>query len=180
MSDISVGTKDATGTEIVLKTIFGREDAPFNDPILDEVYRLTHDEYIRMGYIEPRSDGRLRHYIHLDRIPETSIIVAFVDGRIVGTNSWTKDGVYGLHVDQDFKAECDQIRRELYLRGKALAASWRIVTDNDFNSIRMKIVLTLIAETLKQIVLAGYETAVFTFNPPCFRYSVTIFIVIPV
>jgi len=127
---------------------------------LDEVYRLTHDAYLERGYCTAQPDGKLIHYPHLDNIPQTTILVAIENGRIVGTNSFTLDGPQGLHVDKDFKSECDAIRAE----GRALGASWRIATHKHLHG-ETRVVMALIEETLKCMLHHDVATAVFTFNP---------------
>jgi len=131
-----------------------------DDAELDAVYRMTHDAYLDQGYCEQQQDGRLIHYPHLDRIPETTILVALLDGEIVGTISWTLDGPTGLHVDTDFRAECDRIRSE----GVKLAASWRIATRRDYRSKRA-VVMALIKSLMHGFASAGVTTSVFTFHP---------------
>jgi hypothetical protein len=131
-----------------------------DDAELDCVYRITHDAFVERAYCAVQPDGRLIHYPHLDHIAETTVLVAIVDGQIVGTNSWTLDGPQGLHVDSDFKTECDAIRRE----GRRLSSSWRIATTSKCRSER-KVVMALIQETLVQSVEAGVLTSLFTFNP---------------
>jgi hypothetical protein len=127
---------------------------------LDAVYRLTHDCFVERGYCPPQPGARLIHHPHLDRIPETTILVAVVDGEIVGTNSWTLDGPAGLHVDKDFKRETDAIRAE----GRVLASSWRIATRSGYRHDR-HVVIGLIRETIRQFADVGGQTSVFTFNP---------------
>jgi hypothetical protein len=127
---------------------------------LRAVYELTYNLYLRQGFCWPTIERKLVHYPHLDNITETTVLVAIDGGVIVGTNSWTWDGTQGLHVDDDFKVEVDKIRRS----GRALAASWRIVTDSAYHSNR-KIVMGLIKKTTRDMVSAGVETALFSFNP---------------
>ena len=97
--------------EIEIRPIRGAEE-------LDSVYRLTHDSFLERGYCQPQPDGPLIHYPHLDNIPETTVLVAVVQGEIMGTLSFTLDGPRGFHLDGDFKTECGRIRAE----GKA----WRL------------------------------------------------------
>ena len=131
---------------------------------MDKVYRLTHDAYLEQGYCAPQPDGRLIHYPHLDGIPETTVLVAEENGQIVGTNSLTLDGPAGLHVDSDFKAECDRIRAEARAAGRRLGASWRIATRSSCRQVAV-VVKSLIRETVSRFVADGVETVVFTFNP---------------
>ena len=97
---------------------------------MDEVYKLTHDQYVKEGYIAPQPDGRLRHYPHLDGIPETTVLIAVDEGRVVGTNTLTLDGPAGLHVESDsaFKTIASFYRIAAAASGTKLACSWRIVT----------------------------------------------------
>ena len=127
---------------------------------LEEVYRLTHDAYLARGYCLPQPDGRLVHYPHLDGIPETTVLVAILNGAVAGTNSLTLDGLRGLHVDHDFKAECDAVRAE----GRTLAASWRIATQEELRN-ETRVVMALIQETVRLLIQKGVQTCVFTFNP---------------
>jgi hypothetical protein len=139
-------------SEFELRPIRGAEE-------LDAVYRLIHDGHVERGQCEPQPDGRLIHYPRLDNIPETTVIVALVRGRIVGTSSVTLDGERGLHTDEDFKAECDAIR----LERRPLCASWRIATLREFRGSR-SLVLALIGETVRVMIASGSLTAIFIFN----------------
>lgn len=130
------------------------------DAELDAVYRITHDAFLEQGYCKAQPDGRLIHYPHLDRIPETTILVALIDGAICGTISLTLDGPQGFHVDSDFKPECDEIRRE----GRRLAAAWRMATRSSCRDER-KVVMALILGALRGTFDASVQTTVFTFNP---------------
>lgn len=127
---------------------------------MEAVYRLTHDAYVERGYCDVQPDGRLVHYPHLDGIPQTKVLVALAGGEIVGTNSLTLDGPAGLHMDDDFKAECDAVRAE----GRTLAASWRIVTSSTCRSERT-VVMGLIQRTVDLMLAQKIQTSVFTFNP---------------
>jgi hypothetical protein len=109
---------------------------------LEEVYRLTHDAYVEREYCRPRPDGRLVHYPHLEGIPETIVLIALLDGRVVGSVSVTLDGPRGLHVDQDFGDTCDAVRRE----GVRVCAAWRIVTRRSLRGER-RVVMALIKAT---------------------------------
>ena len=131
-----------------------------SDAELDAVYRLTHDAYVERDYCAPQPDGRLIHYPHLDRIPETTILVACSAGEVIGTISWTRDNANGLHVDSDFKTECDHIRKE----GRGLAASWRIATKNACRAER-RCVMALIQAAVNLWFESRVPTCVFTFNP---------------
>lgn len=126
---------------------------------LDCVYRMTHDAYVDMGFIQPQPDGRLVHYPQLDVARETTILIAILDGVIVGTNSFTLDGPSGLHVDEDFKQETDRVRAE----GRPLASGWRINTRRNVRD-QANIVKSLIGETLRRQTALGVRTCLFIFN----------------
>ncbi len=125
---------------------------------LDQVYRLTHDEYIKKGYCDPQPDGRLIHYPHLDNIPETKVLMYIEAGQLIGTNSVTLDGEHGLHTDQDFVKEMMQIR----LEGKVLAGSWRIVVKQGTG---IHVALHLMNETVRLAKKNGVQVGVCTFHP---------------
>jgi hypothetical protein len=131
---------------------------------LEAVWRLTHDMYVAEGYAEPQPDGLLRHYPHLDAIPETTVFMAEdEDGTLLGSNSYTVDGPAGLHVDDDFLDVADAVRAECRAAGKRLGSSWRIATRPGCRE-HLHVIMQLISATLD----AGRgvaDTVLFTFNP---------------
>lgn len=135
-----------------------------------EVWRLTHDEYARLGYSSPRPDGMLRHYPHLDLIEETSVVVARDDdGELLGTNSLTVDGPAGLHVDATFPGEVDAVRRYCQPRIWALGASWRIVVRHDVPR-KLETVLGLIGHTRKLVSERDLDLVLYSFHPKHERF----------
>jgi hypothetical protein len=131
-----------------------------NEQEMDKVYRLVHDVYLRRGYCTPQPDRRLRHYRHFDEIPETTVLIAIEDGKIIGTNSLTVDGPNGLPVDADFKHIVDTVRQEKH----KLGASWRIATIHRYHNDK-KLVIALIQETVSLVIRKNIRTMLFTFNP---------------
>jgi hypothetical protein len=131
---------------------------------LEAVWRLTHDMYVAEGYAEAQLDGMLRHYPHLDAIPETTVFMAEdEDGTLLGSNSYTVDGPAGLHVDDDFQDVADAVREECRRSGKRLGSSWRIATRPGCRE-HLYVIMQLISATLD----AGRgvaDTVLFTFNP---------------
>lgn len=162
-----VTVKPASGISQALRALPKEQSGPSslhvrpiaNAEELDQVYRMTHDAYVEMGFIDPRPDGRLVHYPHLDALLETIVLVATEGGRIVGTNSLTFDGPAGLHVDEDFKAEADLVRAT----GRKLASSYRINTLLECRQ-RSDIVKALIRETVRVALANGIETCLFIFH----------------
>ncbi len=134
---------------------------PVNDTTeMEVVYRITHDAYVAEGYSDPQPNGLLIYNSHLDAIPETTVLVAVHEEEIIGTISWTLDNPSGLHVDDDFKTECDLIRRE----GKCLAGSWRIATRKRYQNQRT-VVISLIQAVVDDYLHHGVDTSVFIFDP---------------
>ena len=128
------------------------------------VWRFTHDVYVETGYAERHSNGLLRHYPHLDCIPETTVfIIEDDDNRIIGTNTVTIDGPFGLHVEDEFKSYVDSIRKEIYHENKILACSWRIVTAANHRS-KIDILISLIGVTIYFCYLKRIDTVLFNFT----------------
>jgi hypothetical protein len=131
---------------------------------MEQVYRLTHDMYVKEGYAKAQPDGLLRHYPHLDNIPETHVFVVEENGQVVGTKSLTFDGPAKMHVDEDFPEEVEEFRRLSKATNKNLAASWRLVTHPKArNSLR--IVVELINITMEEGSKNHMHLVLFTFNP---------------
>ena len=131
---------------------------------LEAVWRLTHDVYVAEGYAAPSPDGMLRHYAHLDGLPETVVLMAEdEDGRLLGSNSYTVDGPAGLHADDDFKDVIDDLRVDCRAASLRLGCSWRIVTQPGCRE-SLAVVMQLVSATLD----AGRHVAdvvLYTFNP---------------
>lgn len=128
---------------------------------LEEVYRITHDAFVERNYCAPQPDGKLIHYPQLENIPETTVLVALQDGKVMGTVSLTLDGPHGLHVDTDFKATVDQVRAE----GIKVGASWRIATRQALRGER-QVVMALIGEVVSYAFeIFDLDTFLCTFNP---------------
>jgi len=131
---------------------------------MERVWRLTHDEYVKMGYASPQPGGLLQHF-ELDAIEETTVWLAEDDReRILGTISMTADGPAGLHVDEDFKDAADEVREECRRTGRLLAAPWRIVTRSDYHH-QMPLSMGLIAAVVEAVRRRPYEVTLYTFNP---------------
>ncbi len=51
------------------------------------VYKLHHDSYVDLGYIEPRPSGTLEYYSDYDWDENTAVFIAVMNNEIVGTIS---------------------------------------------------------------------------------------------
>jgi len=131
-----------------------------NEADMDAVYRLTHDAYVALGYIQPRPEHMLRHYMEIEGLPENMVVVAVDDGAIVGTVSITLDGPGGLHTDHDFAGACDAIRAE----GRPIGAAWRIITEPGHRAT-MALVVELIRAAITVFQHCGTATGLCTFAP---------------
>ena len=127
---------------------------------LDETRRLVHDAYLASGLIGPQPGGRLIYYPHLDGIPETTILVAELNGVIVGTSTVTCDGPAGLHLDEEYPAELHRIRGE----HRRLASSWRLAVRWDSRMYR-SIFLHLLRANVGCMKERGVETCLATVLP---------------
>jgi hypothetical protein len=132
---------------------------------LAEMYEVVYRAYLAMGYTPEMVSGELRHYPHLNGIPETTVFGAFDhEGKMVGTNSLTVDGPQKLHVDDDFPDQVHRIREWCKSYGLNLGASWRIVTDKSVGSC-FDILMPLIAATIRKGCDLGLHVTLFDFHP---------------
>jgi len=92
---------------------------------IHEIWHLTHDCYLAKGYILPRPDGIFRHYRAWEDVSVR--LVAILDGRLVGTLTYTLDGEFGLPTDVSYERETDILRAV----GLPLGCCWRIVVAPD-------------------------------------------------
>ena len=127
---------------------------------LSEVYRLTHECYVKNEYAAPHSSGMLIHYPYFDHHSSTSILIARLHGKIVGSVSVTIDGPGGLTVDEDFKDVCDQSR----VQGRQTAAVWRLVVDEEHRGQR-EIVIAMIREVIRLLRKHNVQDCFFAVNP---------------
>lgn len=128
---------------------------------MSEVYKITHDVYVSEGYCEPQLDGMLRHYSHIDNIPETIVFIVEDNGKIIGTNSLTFDGPKKFNVDEDFGDIVEQIRQE----NRKVAASWRIVTTDG-----RTVILKLISATVEKCRDEHVDILLCSLNPKHARF----------
>lgn len=83
----------APGPELELKIADTREE-------LEACFRLLHDAYVAAGFMQPDPSG-LRVTIY-HALPTTTTLCAKVDGRVVGTMSLIREGVFGFPLQSVF------------------------------------------------------------------------------
>ena len=128
---------------------------------LREVYKLTHNCYVTSGYTSAHASRIVVHYPIFDHIEQTTILVAVLHGKIVGSVSLTYDGpLHGFSVDEDFKDSCEAIRAE----GKSVATVWRLVVDDSVRGNR-SVLMSLVNEVVHRLRWNGVLTALFAVNP---------------
>ena len=111
------------------------------------IWKLTHDAYVTAGYADPQPNGILRHYPHLDGIPNTTVFTAATKDEILGTVTLTEDGPAGLSVDSEFKDLVDTYRGQ----GYKIASVWRLVTQpNVRRSIVVSSLIGKVVETCNE------------------------------
>jgi predicted N-acetyltransferase YhbS len=70
------------------------EIRPATEAEIPQIWMLTHDAYALKGYILPQPDGMFRHYRAWEDV--STRLVAVLDGRLVGSLTYTLDGEFGL------------------------------------------------------------------------------------
>jgi hypothetical protein len=140
---------------------FAGEIRPAIHPIthsrqLFDVYRLTYECYLARGHYLPRLDGLWIPHPDFDHVAETTILVAELEGEIVGTVSITLDGTRGLPLDEKFKNTCMLIRSG----GKRLAQVWRLLVKESC-SLKDPILTSLVYEAVHHLLLRGIHTSLF-------------------
>lgn len=88
---IKIDDTELEGLELSIAT--SRED-------LSEAFRLLHENYVRSGYMQPHVSGmRITKY---HTLPSTTTIVAKLQGKVVGTVSLVRNGIFGSPVESIF------------------------------------------------------------------------------
>lgn len=67
---------------------------------LEAAFRLLHDAYVEQGFIQPQENGMRLTIQHA--LPTTSILVAKINQRVVGTISVMRDTALGLPMEKVF------------------------------------------------------------------------------
>lgn len=83
----------APDPRLVLKLAETREE-------LEACFRILHDAYVAAGFMQPHPSGLRATLYHA--LPTTTTLCAKWDGRVVGTISMIRDGVFGFPMSQVF------------------------------------------------------------------------------
>ena len=111
--------------------------------------------------MEPVADGKVSSAPGFDLLPETSIILARQQGRLVGTLSITIDSAHGLPSDQFFAKETAKLRRSAL---KPLTTAWRIAVDPQVQR-SSELVLGIMTEGFNLLRALDSEFCLATFAP---------------
>ena len=76
----------------------------------DQAFRLVHDQYNWRGYMAPAPSGR-RLMVH-NALPTTKVFVARRGRHVAGTVTVVQDSLFGLPLDDLYRAEVAAIRRD--------------------------------------------------------------------
>ena len=131
-----------------------------NSDRIPEIGKLVHDTLVESGHISPRHNTFVDLYPYLNKISETTILIAELEGEIIGTNSMTIDSSVGLHTDKFFKKETDLIRKQ---ENKTLGSSWRIATNQKYRR-NIRLFLDLIQNSFYLAKEMHIETCLFVFD----------------
>lgn len=81
---------------LVLKIAESKEE-------LEECFRILHDAYVGSGFMKPDPSGMRVTKYHA--LPTTTTLCALYDGRVVGTISMIREGVFGFPLQSVFDLE---------------------------------------------------------------------------
>src|SRR5262245_14475942 len=118
--------------------------------VLDEAFRLVHDQYVWRGFMTaPHPSGRRVNLRHA--LPSTRVFVASDGARVVGTASLIRDSPLGLPMDEVFEDQVARFRRQ----DRLVAEFSALAMDADRRAHRIPVVIRL----LRMIVLHAAEVA---------------------
>jgi hypothetical protein len=87
------------------------------------VHRLTYECYLSKKSDSPSLEGLWTPHPDFDQIPESTIYIAELEGKIVGSVSITMDGLRGLPLDSSFFRTCALVRTQR----SRLVQLWRLL-----------------------------------------------------
>lgn len=128
------------------------------DDEIPQIWQLTHDAYVQKGYILPRPDGIFRHYRAWEDVSVR--LVATLDGRLVGTLTYTLDGECGLPTDVSYERETDILRAV----GLPLGCCWRFVVAPECRRTH-RVSQELMLAAFRELMPAGEPVCLCEVNP---------------
>jgi N-acyl amino acid synthase FeeM len=105
---------------------------------LDGAFRLTHDQYVRRGYMLPHPTGRRLNLYHA--LPTTKVLVARCGSTLVGTISIVEDSPLGLPMEEIYRDEVSRLRDQ----GRRVSEVSALAMDADSHGCGMAAVLGLL------------------------------------
>jgi hypothetical protein len=86
---------------------------------LKGAFRLLHDAYVREGYMTPSSSGLRVTPYHL--LPETVVVVAVLEGRVIGSLTLIPRTAFGLPLEKCFDLRLESSARVVEISSLAVA-----------------------------------------------------------
>ena len=124
---------------------------------LKEVHELAYSSYFKNEENNKPADINL--FPILDTSKNTKTIVVEIEDKIIGTNSLTIDGEFGLPSDKYFKEETDAIRKNT---SGNVGNSWKIATSQDYKS-NVMLLFDIIQKTSELAVEMKIDTCLYIF-----------------
>jgi hypothetical protein len=127
---------------------------------LDGAFRLTHDQYVRQGYMRPHPTGRRLNVYQA--LPTTKVFVARCGSTLVGTISIIEDSPLGLPMEEIYGDEVSRLRDQ----GRRVSEVSALAMDADSHGCGMVAVLGLIRMAeLYAADVARLDDACISVNP---------------
>lgn len=105
---------------------------------LQSAYALLHNCYVGIKVIDPQPSGLRCNLFSF--LPTTTVIVAKLNGKVVGTVSAVKDSSSGLPSDEDFLKENNKLRRQgkILIEASALGVAREFRGNHSVSFLLMK------------------------------------------
>ena len=124
---IKIDDTELDGLELSIAT--SQED-------LSEAFRLVHENYVRSGFMKPHASGmRITKY---HTLPSTTTIVAKIRGKVVGTASLVRNGIFGSAIESIF--DLSEYRKQ----GGRIAEVSSLSVSRDFSGQHGKLLFPLL------------------------------------
>lgn len=128
--------------------------------VFDAAFRLVHDQYNWRGYMAPAPSGR-RLTVH-NALPTTRVFVARRGGRVIGTVGLVQDSLFGLPLDDLYRAEVAGLRAD----ERRIAEVVALATAAESRRAGVTVVLQLMRMVITYALeLAAVQDLCVTVNP---------------